>query len=90
MGRLAAAKKVAISLLSGAAPETSTRIRPPSRAWSLLNTSFSATAYFIRRPAGTGLPACSSATFSLPTATPQAKILALAPPAPCAVVTALL
>jgi hypothetical protein len=42
IGRPAAAKKCAISWLSGAAPETSTRIRPPSRAWSLLKTSFSA------------------------------------------------
>ena len=33
------------SWLSGAAPETSTRIRPPRRAWSLLKTSLLATPY---------------------------------------------
>ena len=45
IGRLAAAKNSAMSRLSGAEPETSTRSRPPRRACSLLKTSFSATAY---------------------------------------------
>ena len=87
IGRLAAAKNSAMSRLSGAAPETSTRSRPPRRCCSLLNTSFSAIAYFSLQRRPTGLPACSSATFCLPTPTAQPKIFAFAPPAPSAVVT---
>ena len=45
IGRLAAAKNSAMSRLSGAEPETSTRSRPPRRVCSLLKTSFSASAY---------------------------------------------
>ena len=90
IGRLAAAKNSAMSRLSGAEPETSTRSRPPRRSCSLLKTSFSATANLALRAPPTGLPACSSATFCLPTPTAQPKIFALAPPAPSAVVTVLL
>jgi hypothetical protein len=56
----------------------------------LEKTSFSAIEYYSLRPAGSGLRACSSATFCLPTPTAQPKILALAPPASSAVVTVLL
>ena len=87
MGRPAAAKNSAIDGDSGADPETRIRIRPPIRACSLLNTSFVASAYRRESPAGTGLPACSSATFCRPTRTAQAKIFAFAPPASVAVLT---
>jgi hypothetical protein len=70
-----------MSLDSGAEPDTSTRMRPPSRSRSFENTSLSAMRCWAASPAGTGFPASLSVVARLPTRTAQAKIFALRPPA---------
>ena len=65
------------------------RIRPPRRAWSLLNTSLLATPYLTlehRRHRLAGL--LQRDLLACPVRTAQAKIFAFAPPSAWAVVTA--
>ncbi len=73
----AAWKNSAISLESGAPPETAKRSRPPRAAWIFENTSLSARRCLKARPAGTGFLACCSRETSRPTPTAQWKIFFL-------------
>ena len=73
----AAWKNSAISLESGAPPETAKRSRPPRAAWSFENTSLWARRYLNARPAGTGFRACFRRDTSRPTPTAQWKIFFL-------------
>ena len=66
-----------MSAESGAPPETKKRSRPPTRAASLVNTSWYAARYLSPSPAGIGLPSIASSAQASPTRLAQRKIFCL-------------
>ena len=77
----------ATSFDNAADPEMKKRTRPPKRARTLENTSRSATLYFAASSGDTLSPERLARDTCSPTPTAQSKILALAPPSACAIVT---